>query len=274
MKTEFLDVTPEVAQSLLSKNTNNRRVSKTKLAQYIDAMQRGQWRFNGDTIRISDTDRLLDGQHRLMAIATTGITQPMLLITGLQDQSFTTIDIGKTRSAADCISLIGVNNPVAIAALARKIIIWNKDRSQVLRNSKKVGGGSSSYGFVAPSNDDILDFVDANDLSEYVQKGSLFSSKFSGLTAGEYSFLYYIFANKNQDDAEEFFRLFTTGLASSPRNPVLYVRNKIIDGMSSNMQFTGRVKFITIVKAWNHLRKHEERKVIRVAMDEEIPELV
>lgn len=41
-------ITPEVARNYMALNLKNRPLSKHKLRALIDAMQKGEWVFNGD----------------------------------------------------------------------------------------------------------------------------------------------------------------------------------------------------------------------------------
>src|SRR5258708_40251676 len=61
------EITPEMATQWLEKNTMNRRIRQSDVDNLTGIMKRGQWELNGETIIISDTGDVLDGQHRLSA---------------------------------------------------------------------------------------------------------------------------------------------------------------------------------------------------------------
>ena len=67
----FVDV--PLALELLKANSTNRELRNHVVEGYVDQMKKGQWREDtGETIKISKTGRLLDGQHRLNAIVKFG----------------------------------------------------------------------------------------------------------------------------------------------------------------------------------------------------------
>lgn len=119
MSIKTVTMTPEKAKVLLLNNTHNRPLSKKQIELYSAEMAAGRWRFNGDTIRIDKTGRLLDGQHRLHALINAGIDLEMLVVEGLDKEAFVTIDSGKQRSAAHMLAIAGHPNASAVASVSR-----------------------------------------------------------------------------------------------------------------------------------------------------------
>lgn len=112
-------VTPEMAAEWLKANRSNRPVNRNAVARAALAIRSGRWKFNGQTATFSATWRLLDGQHRLLAIIEAGIAVEMLVWTGIDDDAMVTIDTGGagTRSPAEawCIGNGHVPSKVTIA---------------------------------------------------------------------------------------------------------------------------------------------------------------
>lgn len=109
-------ITPEYAQQLLDNNHGNRKVVRI----YVDALARemaeGRWKENGETIIVSNTGRLIDGQNRLMAIVQSGVSIWALIVFGVSDdhQVRATVDQGKARTVANIMQISGVDvHPVA-----------------------------------------------------------------------------------------------------------------------------------------------------------------
>jgi hypothetical protein len=99
-------ITPEMASSLLATNAMNRPVSKSHVARLAGAMTRGEWDVNGTTIKVADTGRLLDGQHRLLACLESGCSFKSLVVYGLEESSFQTIDQNsRSRNISDVLSI-------------------------------------------------------------------------------------------------------------------------------------------------------------------------
>lgn len=112
----LIDMTPEIAEDLLDQNINNRKFKERYVEEYVQALLIGDWQFNGDPIRVATSGRLLDGQHRLMAIAEASVTVPVVLITGLPDKAQMTMDAGAKRSYADHLQLNGEGDPNSLGA--------------------------------------------------------------------------------------------------------------------------------------------------------------
>lgn len=113
-------ITPEVAASMLTMNARNRPMSRPHVARLADAMRRGEWDLNGSTIKVAATGRLLDGQHRLTACVESGAAFDSLVVYGLEEETFATIDqTSRSRKVSDVLTIeSGVNMKNASAALA------------------------------------------------------------------------------------------------------------------------------------------------------------
>jgi len=110
MRASIVVVTPAEAESILAGNNGNRKVRTRYVTSLANAMRRGEWKLTHQGIAISRSGRLLDGQHRLMAIAQSGIPCKMLVVTDAPDDSFPVLDLGAKRSLADA---TGIKKAVA-----------------------------------------------------------------------------------------------------------------------------------------------------------------
>jgi hypothetical protein len=124
MKTKVLLITPELARSILETNQHNRPLNQGQLAAFKQALLRGEWLLTHQGIAISRQGRLLDGQHRLHAIAETGMAVEMLVSTGLPDEVFTVLDTGSKRTAANVLSVNGASSAAAVAAAIKLYLLW------------------------------------------------------------------------------------------------------------------------------------------------------
>lgn len=114
-------ITPEMAGRYLEHNIRNRRISTSALTNCIYHLISGQWMVNGDSIKFSNTNALLDGQHRLRACVETGRSFVSVVVRGLDDSAFATIDSGKTRTAADVLTIGKVPHASQMAAAAKRL---------------------------------------------------------------------------------------------------------------------------------------------------------
>lgn len=95
-------VTPDAARKILNDhNTENRPVKAGIVKKYARIMKTGDWKFSPEAISISSNGRLLNGQHRLLAIEASGVTCKFLFATGFDDDVFDVLDRGATRTLSD-----------------------------------------------------------------------------------------------------------------------------------------------------------------------------
>jgi hypothetical protein len=112
-------ITPEVAASMMATNAGNRPISRQHVGRLAASMIRGEWDLNGATIKVACTGRLLDGQHRLSACVESGCAFDTLVVYGLPEESFATIDQGaRARKISDVLAIeTGANMKNTAAAL-------------------------------------------------------------------------------------------------------------------------------------------------------------
>lgn len=101
MKTVFQLITPEGASDILRKNTINRKVRKSRVEYFKKIISDGNWQNTHQGICISEDGVLLDGQHRLLAIAACGLNVWVNVTTGAPLESFNVIDDVCPRSITD-----------------------------------------------------------------------------------------------------------------------------------------------------------------------------
>jgi len=230
MHTQVEIVTPQVATTYLQKNTRNRPLNKSRVEAYSRAMQRGEWQFNGDPIRFSRKGVLIDGQHRLSAIVHSGVSQDVLIIRDLPDDTFKTIDVGAKRTAGDLASLAGFKNTNVVTSGSRMFLTWRQTGSINAAAEKR------------PTNIQILDFLKENHIAEraasYVAR-SLFLKRI--LTPSTACFLYLAFSTRDEGLAIGFLDELQSPTQIKWDSPVFLLRERV-------MQSTG---------AKTKLRKHE-----------------
>src|ERR1044072_7644145 len=108
------DVTPEMAEAWLNEyNTRNRKLYTDRSTALARDIEHGAWLFNGDAIRFAQDGArtvLIDGQHRLEAIHSSGETVLCLVVRGLPLAAQEIIDTGKTRTFGDTLRIEGWGN--------------------------------------------------------------------------------------------------------------------------------------------------------------------
>ena len=103
---------------MINTNNKNRRLSKTKVTKYAEAMKKGEWCLTGEPVIISHEGEILNGHHRLEAAceAQVGFIATVTYDV-IDERSFANIDVGNTRSRAQVLEMAGVK--VNAASLSR-----------------------------------------------------------------------------------------------------------------------------------------------------------
>jgi len=104
-------ITPSIAKAYLEANINNRKVSEVTVNRYINDMKNGKWKEDtGEPIKIAKSGRILDGQHRLLALVKSQCSIYFHVATGLDESVFDVLDTGKSRNASDAFQVAGIKN--------------------------------------------------------------------------------------------------------------------------------------------------------------------
>ena len=102
-------ITPERAEQLLELNIGNRPIKRTAIDAMAQAMAEGRFQpNNGDTLRVTVDNTLVDGQNRLYAVIKSGVAQMMTVAYNVPRGAVSSIDQGTPRNVRD-ILILGSN---------------------------------------------------------------------------------------------------------------------------------------------------------------------
>ena len=130
-KSGFVTITVEMAKQWLEKNDHNRKVTIARVNRYAEDIKNNMWLANGESIIISESGKLLDGQHRLLAVVEAGLEIEALVVTGIPDvqdgvDTFGTIN-SENRSNADVLTIEGIkDNPADVVKYIRTVEAFNQ----------------------------------------------------------------------------------------------------------------------------------------------------
>jgi hypothetical protein len=226
---------PNEATKLLQANQGNRKLNNRHIEFLTREILLGNFKQTGDTIKISSTGRLLDGQHRLNAIIKSGKTIPVSFCEGLDDDTFTVIDTGKNRTGADILSLQNCKHPNELSATIRLIVALENDKQKV-----------------RISNTEILKVQEKNpELVEIVNLICSENRKFKMMPVSSVAALYYLFSKKNHSQCEDFFNKYYTGLGLASTHPIYQLRDKLIRDSTNKSKLSVMFKIAYTIIAWN-----------------------
>jgi len=212
---ELID--PATATSYLQANTRNRHLQTKYVNRLAGAMERGEWQFNADPIRFSDTGVLLDGQHRLAAVVQSEMTVPMLVVRGLVDESQTTMDTGNKRTFAHFLSMAGETNVYALAAAVRWTWVYETQDGNLSTRSNAV-----------PTVQQLMQTLEQHPgLRDSVRTARSVRKQVRS-SQGLLAALHHIFESVDADDANDFFDRLRTGEQLPEGSPILILRKALI----------------------------------------------
>lgn len=129
-------ITPEKAAALFAMVPEYQRNIRTnRVAQIAHDMESGLWQLNGEPIIISKYGELMDGQHRIAAVIKADVTVPMMVIRGVEPDTYKTIDKCLPRSIAD--GLPNTPNAKSVSVIAKA---WCE--YEHTGNATRVGGAN------------------------------------------------------------------------------------------------------------------------------------
>lgn len=121
MITKLTEITPEMAERCLSRNPQNRTLDMDRVRRYAEEMRRGRWQTTHQGIAFDENGNLIDGQHRLKAIALSGTTVSLNITKGVLREFCPVIDIGRGKSLSNQAQMLGRPERTEHSAIARVI---------------------------------------------------------------------------------------------------------------------------------------------------------
>lgn len=246
MNAKLERITPETAAEMLKLNKNNRPASPTLVKFLTREIKEGRWQINGDTITFAD-DRLVDGQHRLMAVIESGMPISTFVVRGVASESFLTKDSGRKRSSSDALAIIGINYPHSVAAAIKQVWLYSKT------------GKLDNHG-MAPSTSILIEFYEKH--TGITRSVQLIKNKTNLAQGSLLSALHYLFSQKDQDAADKFMNDLCSGANLDSHDPVFLLRKRLLENLSSTLKIPFYSLSALIIKAWNARREGKTAKRI------------
>lgn len=242
VRVSYVEITPEHAATLLEKNTHNRNQRDRLINQYARDLDRKDWPFTGDAIRVATDGTLLDGQHRLEAICASEKSMPTLLVEGLDSSVQRYIDGGAKRTAADQLRLLNVPNSSIVSSVSRLYLRW--------------GAWRENQGDVYVSNAEIVDYTlsDLDHINQAAMVGHAIQRHIPGVSQQALGTAYYRALKVTGDvfKVAHFFHKVDTGEELKLGDPIYALRNSLI-----RRDYPSIVQLWMTVRAWNATLKDE-----------------
>lgn len=230
--TKQMPITPAMAKEWLENRARQRPINRASVDDLKRQINEKLWKLTHQGIAISKSNKLLDGQHRLTAIVELGVTLPMMVTYGLEENTFAVMDVGRKRRPSDILGIEGYSR-TSILAPAAKIAL------QLCR-------GKVQY-TLPVAHPELLAFVKANeDLLEH------YTTKASRLRYGKptVAAVCFVFAHVvGTDRADQFLEDVYTGANLGVNNAALRLREKLNNRVKGTNQAAESVLGWTMLAA-------------------------
>lgn len=264
IQSKIEEIGPETASFMLSRNDANRPCDMRRAARIAGDILRGEWKVNGDAIRISKTGRLLDGQHRLNAVIISGKAIDTLVVRGLDDKVFDTIDVNnKSRTTGDILSIKGYKHYNALAAVARSLHIYRSSGAPIHGNPDH-----------QPTTSQIERLVESDPaIQEVVNDAACMKWCKQYLTITSTGLCLYLFRLDSRRLADEFFQKLETGANLEHGSPIIFLRDRLIASRLDKLSKMSPIyRYAIVFKAYKLFRDGDLIKTLRVRMEGDAPE--
>jgi hypothetical protein len=262
--TGVYDITPTLAQYILDNlNTQNRKPNPNHVSRIAISLVSDQWVMNGESIVFSDKGLLVDGQHRLMACAQTGVAIKSVVVFGVPNRdAFNTHGQGVTRTASQVLSMNGFSNTTSLGAACKfalffkgtKGLIWDEDETKIKAKAPLV------------SRDMILEMATSLDESVISKVSDIHSNVPSSIGRACVSGMFLFLCEINKEAAFIFFNKVVEDDFVGKTDPARLIK-RYLSRTTKGFKISVKGKYFMacyVIQAWNLFISNQERETLLV----------
>ena len=256
-RSDLMWVFPKMAKFLRkNRNINNHRPLQQRDAKRMaEDIKAGRWKRNGQTIGITISGWLPNGQHRCLAIEIADKPVLLLVVRGLEDD-MDIFDTGRSRTLANCFRRRGHKNSKLCGGVALRIAAYRRGS---VRNMKVVTHEEALL--MLDLHEELLKSVD------YVL--ALKEAEGCKVPLAPLGFAHWAFTQVDADKGALFFEQFLTGANLSLESPVLALRSRLL---RSDNKFQNESEVLGILyKCWNAFVNSTTIKLAKWQSNESFP---
>lgn len=248
-------ITPDQAFLILTeRNPRNRNLRPQHVERYAEAMRRGEWQLNGETLKFDTRENLIDGQHRLAAVVEAGAPQRFMVVRGLAPETQDTVDDGSARTHGDVLAIHGERNANVLASAARNIYAYELIGIPIAHELPQMS---------RPTKQQILTVLDRHpDMRAATNKKGILV-----LSGSQVSTLRYLFRTVNAEQADEFLALLHSGEGLASDDPVLALRNRLIASQMATSRLPAKLVVGYTIRGFNAWRRGERLQRLQWGRD-------
>lgn len=251
------------AEQLLADNELNRKISGVVVDKYARDMRDGRWQLNGQTIKIGVSGKLMDGQHRLEAVKKAGRPFYAIVVRGVPEAAFGSLDVGRRRALGEVLRDQGETNTSVLASGLRWF--WMLKYGYVLSAN------------ISPTNGELLDVLQKN---PEIRDSVKFTSQIREIMGGGLAAaLHYRFGRIEPGLANEFFARLIDGIDLSAVSPIYHLRERLLKTRAVyRVRISDGERAALAIKAWNAFKERRPLQILawrnKGPAREPLPEIV
>jgi hypothetical protein len=265
---KLMIIDKDKAIRLMETNEDNRNLKGSVIEKINHDLINSRYYLNGETISVSRTMRLLNGQHRLNSVIQTGIPIKTWVIFGVPDEYKTTFDQGTSKTVADFLKMQRVASSKDVSIIVKLILLYSPGAEVTNKDlvDRRLSNQDKLEGYDQYKNQ-IHYALDTFGKSKYAKVNRAIAS----ITAGHVL----ISREVPEMTVDTFFdKLTGTGGNIDHQDPVLWLRAKINEVLNSRVKIesSSEYKLNFILRAWN--ASIMDKRVTRLRTPPEYPRIV
>jgi len=267
MRVEEVKISPSMAREWLavSPERNQRSIQQRNVAKILHAIETGEWKTTHQAIALDPTGFVLDGRHRLTAIAAQRKSVRALVAFDADPETFGVIDVGRARTPGDSLRIAGYTDVNVLAATTRQVLAY----PEVVGTNSTLGsvaaGLTTADVLIALANPEIGKFIQDSLRPGYVISRDI--GRFGLRTSASVLLSVISIYTKHGPDAQaEFAARLGDGVNLNATSPIRAYRQWLIaEGGYKSISGTYRqtVFLSNGIRAWNDYSEGRPRKALR-----------
>ena len=261
LRSKTLDLTPQLAQQLLSSQNHNRNIKRDLIDRLARDIREGRWQLNAQPILVDSEGHLGDGQHRCRAVLQAEMTVQVVVTHGIAPTAFATLDSGRSRTPGDVLSLKGEKSTGNLSAALNLVSLDKRDSMK--RNRWSEAATNSEREQLRQQHPEIRDSVTRCEKAKTV------------VSVGILAYVHWRGRQVAERAADDFVEALTTGANLSEDNPAFVLRETLLRNKGSrNKKLQRPVIVAYTIKAFNAFAKRERMRKLSWSDREGFPEFV
>jgi hypothetical protein len=245
---EVVTLTPVLASLLLERNPVNRPIGKYNMETLRADISGSRFMFNGESLVVSDTGVLIDGQHRCSTVIETRQSIQTVIVSGPSEEARFTIDIGKPKTAANFLHMKGGVDTNNLSATIGLLIQY-------------ANTGTLVYGSVRATKTQIVEGFERFRGVEASVEAVHGATKMKLGSRSALAFCHYTFKRRaGAEAADLFMQKLIEGDGLRKGDPIYCARDRLL---KLDRGARAEIRIEIVFKAWNAWRRSETLHSIR-----------